>query len=112
VDSWNRARRRRERRRRIIAGFVAIIAALALIITLVAPSFAATGGFTRYHAHVTARPDGSLAVLLDLEYDFGSAQRHGIYLTYLTRQRLEDDPDHYRVYEYSKITAESPTAPA
>lgn len=89
-----------------------MIAAVALIIMTVAPTFAAASDFTRYELTATAHKDGTVDVVIDLDYDFGSEEKHGIYLTYLTRQRIEGDPDHYRVLEYSGITASSPSAPA
>src|SRR5699024_12749360 len=78
----------------------------------VAPTFAAASDFTRYELTATAHKDGTVDVVIDLDYDFGTEEKHGIYLTYLTRQRIEGDPDHYRVLEYTDITASSRSAPA
>src|SRR5690625_2761083 len=104
---------RREKQRKAIASIVAIIAVLALIIMSVAPAFALgeEQRFNYYWVDATAHRDGSIDVEIDLEFEFGSVESHGVYLTYLTRQRIEDDPGHYRVLEYTDIDASSPTAP-
>ena len=104
---------RSERRRKLIASIVAIIAVLALVVMSVAPAFALgeEQRFNHYWVDATAHSDGSIDVEIDLEFEFGSEESHGVYLTYLTRQRIEGDPDHYRVLEYTDIDASSPTAP-
>ena len=104
---------RSERRRKLIASIVAIIAVLALVVMSVAPAFALgeEQRFNHYWVDATAHSDGSIDVEIDLEFEFGSEESHGVYLTYLTRQRIEGDPDHYRVLEYTDIEASSPTAP-
>lgn len=46
-------------------------------------------------------------------YDFADADRHGPYLTFVTRQSLTDNPGHVRHVTYSDIHASSPSgAPA
>jgi len=68
---------------------------------------------TRYDVQAQARADGTVDVQLDFDFDFGDDEGHGPYLTFITRQEIEDDPDHYRLLEYSDITATSPSgAPA
>lgn len=68
---------------------------------------------TRYDVQAQAQPDGTLDVQLDFDFDFGDDEGHGPYLTFITRQEIEGDPDHYRLLEYSDITATSPSgAPA
>ncbi|MFW6597993.1 DUF2207 domain-containing protein [Propionibacteriaceae bacterium Y2011] len=68
---------------------------------------------TRYQMVATLQPDGTMRVDLDFTFDFADEPGHGPYLTFVTRQEIADDPDHYRVLEYSDITASSPSgAPA
>ncbi|WP_147916285.1 DUF2207 domain-containing protein [Ruania zhangjianzhongii] len=68
---------------------------------------------TRYDVQAQADADGTVQVQLDFDFDFGDEEGHGPYLTFVTRQEIEGDPDHYRVLEYSDITANSPSgAPA
>lgn len=68
---------------------------------------------TRYDVQAQAAADGTVQVELDFDFDFGDEEGHGPYLTFVTRQEIEGDPDHYRVLEYSNITATSPSgAPA
>src|SRR5699024_12127990 len=63
---------------------------------------------TRYDVQAQARADGTVDVQLDFDFDFGDDEGHGPYLTFITRQEIEDDPDHYRLLEHSDITAPSP----
>src|SRR5699024_7600198 len=56
--------------------------------------------------------DGRIHVTTEIEYDFQDLASRGIYLTFVTRQEIEGDPDHQRVYEYSDFTAHSPTGAA
>ena len=68
---------------------------------------------TRYDVQAQAAADGTVQVQLDFDFDFGDEEGHGPYLTFVTRQEIADDPDHYRVLEYSDISATSPSgAPA
>src|SRR5690625_7992522 len=61
----------------------------------------------RYDVQAQARADGTVGVQLDFDFDFGDDEGHGPYLTFITRQEIEDDPDHYRLLEYYEITATS-----
>lgn len=81
---------------------------------LAAPVLAATPAhadddhaITRYavEAHIDA--DGVTHVNLDLDLDLGTSGGHGPYLTLPTRQRIADDPDHYRVLDYDDFEAHS-----
>lgn len=57
------------------------------------------------------RPDGSMRVQETIDYDFGTARRHGIYRTIPVE--FPYDEDHRRVYPVSEIFVSSPTgAPA
>lgn len=64
---------------------------------------------TAYHLTAFPQSDGEVVVELDLSFDFGSEPGHGPYLTFLRQQEIANDPDHYRVLEYSGFTASSST---
>lgn len=53
--------------------------------------------------------NGDAKVTLDMTFDFAEDQGHGPYVTFATRQRLTDDPDHWRMIDYSDVTASSPS---
>lgn len=53
--------------------------------------------------------NGDAKVTLEMTFDFAEDQGHGPYVTFATRQRLTDDPDHWRMIDYSDVTASSPS---
>ncbi|MGK2351344.1 DUF2207 domain-containing protein [Cutibacterium sp. V947] len=55
------------------------------------------------------RVDGKAGVVLDLTYDFGTQPKHGPYLTFVSAQRLTDDPDHIRHVDYTDFHVSSPS---
>ena len=91
-----------------------------LIATVVLPASAAHGDddqgdreIVRYAVAADAQADGTIDVRLDIDFDFATTPGHGLFLTLLTRQEIDGDPDHYRVLEITDVTASSPTgAPA
>ncbi|UUI66327.1 DUF2207 domain-containing protein [Cellulomonas wangsupingiae] len=100
---------------------LALVVVVALGVMLLAPpvAFAAgapgdlTGGreITRYDVTVEAAADGTVAVAIDLDFDYGDDPGHGPYLTFPTRVSYDDEQD--RVFEFSDVRATSPTgAPA
>ncbi|AXE38249.1 hypothetical protein JS278_01066 [Acidipropionibacterium virtanenii] len=52
---------------------------------------------------------GDAHVTLDMAFDFADDEGHGPYITFSTRQKLTDDPDHWRMIDYSDIRASSPS---
>lgn len=52
---------------------------------------------------------GDARVTLDMAFDFSDDEGHGPYITFSKRQKLTDDPDHWRMIDYSGITASSPS---
>ena len=68
--------------------------------------------FNSFHVDAELDRDGRIHVTTKIEYDFQDLASRGIYLTFVTRQDIEGDPDHQRVYEYSDFTAYSPTGAA
>lgn len=63
----------------------------------------------RYAVVATALPDGIVEVQLEIDFNFNTTPGHGMFLTLLTRQEIEGDPDHYRVLEISDVAVASPT---
>ncbi|MGV1008991.1 MAG: DUF2207 domain-containing protein [Dermatophilaceae bacterium] len=59
----------------------------------------------------TLDKDGGVSVTETISYQFDPAQgtRHGIYRSITVRQALEDQPDSYRYYAMSDVSASSPT---
>src|SRR5699024_8987788 len=64
--------------------------------------------FNHFHVEAELDEDGRIHVTTEIEYDFQDLESRGIYLTFVTRQDIEGDPDHQRVYEYSDFVASSP----
>ncbi len=66
---------------------------------------------TSYNIDATIEANNSVLFKETIAYDFGSAQRHGIFRDIVTRQRFDDRND--RVYELDVLSVTSPTrAPA
>src|SRR5699024_4931030 len=68
--------------------------------------------FNEFHVEAELGEDGRMAVTIDAEYDFQNIESRGIYLNFVTRQDIEGDPDHQRVYDFSEFTATSSTGAA
>ncbi|HLR58250.1 MAG TPA: DUF2207 domain-containing protein, partial [Beutenbergiaceae bacterium] len=68
--------------------------------------------FNEFHVEAELGEDGRMAVTIDVEYDFQNIESRGIYLNFVTRQDIEGDPDHQRVYDFSEFTATSYTGAA
>ena len=61
----------------------------------------------------SAAADGTVDVRLAFDFDFAGTQGHGPYVTLPLRQEIEGDPDHYRGFTVTDVTAASPSgAPA
>ncbi|MEE6296295.1 DUF2207 domain-containing protein [Georgenia wangjunii] len=69
---------------------------------------------TRYALDGELAADGGVMdVVLDLDLDFGDEEGHGPYLTLPERQEIPGDPDRYRTFDISDVSATSPSgAPA
>ncbi len=66
---------------------------------------------TRYDVTADVAVDGSVAVGIELDFDYGDDPGHGPYLSFPTRVSYDDERD--RVFEFSDVQASSPTgAPA
>ncbi|MBK5248474.1 MAG: DUF2207 domain-containing protein, partial [Actinomycetales bacterium] len=93
-----------------------LVAALALVWSAV-PAHAdedqGNRAITRYDVVAVANTDGTIDVTLDFDFDFADTPGHGPFLTIVTRQEIEGDPDHYRELRVFDVTATSPSgAPA
>ncbi|HLS13917.1 MAG TPA: DUF2207 domain-containing protein [Beutenbergiaceae bacterium] len=64
---------------------------------------------TRYHIDAVVDETGSMDVTIDFDVNLGEDPSPGPYLTFDTHQEIENDPDHYRVLEFSDFSAESPS---
>lgn len=96
-----------------------VLAALlaGLVLLLASPSAARAEGedwrITRYDVTAETGSDGTTRVTTELDFDFGTEQGHGPQLLQPIRQRIEDDPDHWRSMPITEVSATSPSgAPA
>ena len=64
---------------------------------------------TRYVIEADAQPDGTIAVRQEIDLDFATTPGHGLFLTLITRQEIDGDPDHYRVLEIDDVQVTSPS---
>ena len=97
-------------RARSLAAGVLLVGSLAVLGA--APAQAAFGETIRsYDVTLTVLRNGDLRVSETIEYDFGAAQRHGIFRDIPTRVPYDQKDD--RVYELDDVSVTSPTgAPA
>jgi len=68
--------------------------------------------FNEFHVEAELGEDGRMSVTTHVEYDFQNMESRGIYLNFVTRQDIEGDPDHQRVYDFSGFSATSSTGAA
>ena len=102
--------------RRLVVSALVLLVSLGVV--LLAPSSARAAAdlssgreITRYDVVAEAAPDGTVAVTIELDFDFGDEPGHGPYLTYPTRVPYDEEQD--RLFEYHDVTASSPSgAPA
>src|SRR5699024_2331149 len=66
---------------------------------------------TRYHIDAVVDETGSMDVTIDFDVDLGEDPSPGPYLTFNTHQEIENDPDHYRVLEFSTSAPSPPPGP-
>lgn len=98
--------------RRLVAALL-IVCVLLISIPVPAHADAGDGVITRYDLTATVARDGRAQVRVDFDIDFGTDRQHGPYVTLPIRQAITGDPDHYRAFEVSAITATSSSgAPA
>jgi uncharacterized protein (TIGR04222 family) len=85
---------------------------LVLVLLVAGPASAQSGSevIHSYEVDIEILDTGDLVVTERIDYDFGSALRHGIFRTIPTRYYLDEVND--RVYRIEDIAVQSPTAPA
>ncbi len=84
-----------------------------LVLLLVAGPASAQSGTEVIHSYevdIEILDTGDLVITERIDYDFGSALRHGIFRTIPTRYYLDEVND--RVYRIEDVAVQSPTAPA
>src|SRR5690625_7425391 len=86
-----------------------LIAAAALPMGASAANAASDPHFEQYSLSANVRPDGTMEVEIDIDYDFQDEESRGIFLTYYSRQEIEGDPDHLRVFRYRDVEVSSST---
>ena len=102
--------------RRLVVAALVLLVSLGVVLLAPSPALATTDlssgrEITRYDVTAEAAPDGTVAVSIELDFDFGDEPGHGPYLTYPTRVSYDDEQD--RLFEYRDVTASSPSgAPA
>lgn len=86
-----------------------LVVTLVVVATGVRPAAAADGErITRYSVTLLVQPSGAIEARETIVYDFGDAQRHGIYRTIPIRTRFDDKKD--RVIDISGLRVTSPDA--
>lgn len=93
---------------------IAVLAGLAtLLLTLLpAPRAAADGenwAISRFDVTADVARDGTTAVTLDFDFDFGSDQGRGPYITLPLRQEMANDPDRWRMLDVVVGQVSSPS---
>lgn len=92
---------------------VGVVAVLLWLGALLAgtPSASAAGGekYLSWDVDYAVQADGSVDVTETLEYQFAGSGSHGLKRWIITSQGYDPDPDKYRVYAMSDVSATSPT---
>ncbi len=85
---------------RIMRVLAALILALGSIAFATTPAHAAGAPIVAMKIKAVADRGGVVTVTQTVTYDFGSSGGHGPYLYWTTRQAMENDPTHWRIYQY------------
>ena len=85
---------------------VRILAIVALTVMAARPVAAADTGWTidAFHADITVRPTGGLAIVETIDVDFADLQKHGIFRTIPTRYRYDDLRDRRYALAVQSVT--------
>ncbi|WP_420174665.1 DUF2207 domain-containing protein [Luteococcus sp. OSA5] len=103
----------RLRARSLLRGCLAVL--LALLVVGVSPQRALADEtssewqITRHDTRAELAEDGTARVTTTIDFDFGRDAGHGPYLTFVTRQAIAGDKDHWRRIKYDRIRVSSPT---
>lgn len=98
--------------KRLLATLMLVLLA---VVGLPTAAYADDGDHTimRYDVTADAAQNGAIRVRLDFDFDFGKDEAHGPYVTLPLLQEIEGDPEHYRSFDVTDISASSSTgAPA
>ena len=106
----NTATARRSHTTRLTALVLALFAVGALLISP-RDVFAAGERITSYSIEATIERSGDLLLTETIAYDFGSADRHGIERTVITKQRYDDRFDRTYGLEVLSVTSPTPGTP-
>ncbi len=98
-------------KRRVIALLIPLAALLAWALVPVAARADTPSSWRipRYDVVATVSGDGTTAVNLDFDFDFGSDPGHGPYLTLPLQQEIGGDPDHWRMLDVTVGQVTSPS---
>ena len=94
--------------------FIVVMAGLAIFVLGLLPATSARAdsdddSITRYAVTADAAKDGTTAVTLDFDFNFGSDEGHGPYITLPLRQEIANDPDHWRMVDVTVGEVSSPS---
>lgn len=95
---------------RLAVGALFAIVLAALLVAGAPPARAAEDPhFERYWLTAHAHPEGTIDVEIDIDYDFDDVPSHGIFLSYYTRQEIEEAPEQLRELRFSDVEVTSST---
>ena len=78
----------------------ALVLALGSLLVATTPAQAAGAPVVELTIKAVAGRDGLVTVTQSMTYDFGSSGGHGPYLYWTTKQAIDGDPGHWRIYRY------------
>ncbi|WP_084648491.1 DUF2207 domain-containing protein [Acidipropionibacterium thoenii] len=108
--------RRRRNRRPVIAALSCLMVILLSTVGMQGTTVAhadddtpSSWSIPQYDLTANVDRDGNARVTVDMAFDFSNDRGRGPYLTFVKRQQLTDDPDHWRMIDYSGFSASSPS---
>src|ERR1700737_1236471 len=101
------------RMRAIAAKLATAFLAAASAGVLIGPAVRADEGWTitSFHANIALSADSRLTISEDIQVDFGSQQKHGIFRTIPLRYRYDDTHDRFYALEVMSVTNGSTPPP-
>ncbi|MGV8909869.1 MAG: DUF2207 domain-containing protein, partial [Propionicimonas sp.] len=97
--------------KRFWQALIALLLVLGPVVLVQVPAQAAGEDWriTNYRVAATVDGNGTTAVQLTLDFDFGNDPGHGPYLTFPLRQEIANDPDHWRMLDMTLGQVASPS---
>ncbi len=86
---------------RMLRLFAAVVLSLGSVLLVAPPAQAAGAPVVAMTIKAVADRSGVITVTQTMTYDFGTSGGHGPYLYWTTRQAMDNDPGHWRVYDYT-----------